>query len=71
MKTEHRWMKPVLAEAALCKTRMPWERGLRRDAMISRRRAVELAEQAAARAAALVAASAMQSSMAAPLRQAG
>lgn len=37
MKTEKRWMKTVQAEAAACKTRMPWERGLRRQAMIRRR----------------------------------
>lgn len=37
MKTERRWMTPLLAEAAHCKTRMPWERGLRRAALIARR----------------------------------
>lgn len=37
MKTERRWMKTLLAEAAACKTRMPWERGLRREALIARR----------------------------------
>ena len=37
MKTERRWMKSLLAEVAQCKTRMPWERGLRRAAMIARR----------------------------------
>ena len=37
MKTERRWMKSLLVEAAACKTRMPWERGLRRDALIARR----------------------------------
>lgn len=37
MKTERRWMKTLLAEAAACKTRMPWERGLRREALIIRR----------------------------------
>ncbi len=30
-------MKTLLAEAAACKTRMPWERGLRREALMSRR----------------------------------
>ena len=37
MKTERRWMKSLLAEAASCKTRMPWERGLRREALVARR----------------------------------
>lgn len=35
--TEQRWMKSVKAEAANCTTKMPWERGLRRQAMIARR----------------------------------
>ena len=39
MKPERRWMKSILTEAAACKTRMPWERGLRRQAMVSRRAA--------------------------------
>ena len=34
---EKRWMKSVKAEAAQTTTRMPWERGLRRQAMIARR----------------------------------
>jgi hypothetical protein len=34
---ERRWMKAVLAEAKQTKARMPWERGLRRQAMITRR----------------------------------
>jgi len=37
MKTQPTWIKSVLAEAGQCKTRMPWERGLRRQAMIARR----------------------------------
>ncbi len=37
MKTEKRWMKSLLTEASACKTKMPWERGLRRDAFIARR----------------------------------
>lgn len=41
MSTEKRWIKPLLAEAAACKTKMPWERGLRRQAFISRRRLTE------------------------------
>jgi len=32
-----RWIAPLLKEAAACKTKMPWERGLRRAAMIARR----------------------------------
>ena len=39
MKTQKRWMKSLLVEAAACKTKMPWERGLRRDAFIARRAA--------------------------------
>ena len=37
MKTSPRWIAATLAGAATCRTRMPWERGLRREAMISRR----------------------------------
>jgi len=37
MKPERRWMKSLLVEAQACKTKMPWERGLRRDAFIARR----------------------------------
>jgi hypothetical protein len=40
MKTERRWMKSLLVEAQACKTKMPWERGLRREAFIARRTAV-------------------------------
>ena len=36
-----RWIAPLLAEAAACKTRFPWERGLRREAFIARRTAAE------------------------------
>ncbi|KQI69111.1 hypothetical protein AN189_05895 [Loktanella sp. 3ANDIMAR09] len=32
-----RWMKNTIAEAEKCTTKMPWERGLRRQAMIARR----------------------------------
>jgi hypothetical protein len=39
MQTRPRWMNALLAEAQTCKTRMPWERGLRRDAFIARRAA--------------------------------
>ncbi|SMY05924.1 hypothetical protein [Flavimaricola marinus] len=41
MTTEKRWIEPLLAEAAACKTKMPWERGLRRQAFISRRDGAE------------------------------
>lgn len=37
MKTQPRWIKNTIAEAEACKTKMPWERGLRRQAMIARR----------------------------------
>ena len=47
MTPERRWMKPMLTEAAACKVRMPWERGLRRQAMMSRREAASLALRAA------------------------
>jgi hypothetical protein len=42
--TEKRWIKPLLAEAAACKTKMPWERGLRRQAFITRRVLAEHAQ---------------------------
>lgn len=32
-----RWIDKTIKEAAACKTKMPWERGLRRQAMIARR----------------------------------
>jgi nicotinamide mononucleotide adenylyltransferase len=35
--TAKRWMKSVKDEAANSTTKMPWERGLRRQAMIARR----------------------------------
>lgn len=37
MKTGRRWMMTAIADAQACKTRMPWERGLRRQAFIARR----------------------------------
>jgi hypothetical protein len=37
MKTQKRWMASMISEAANTKTRMPWERGLRREAFIARR----------------------------------
>lgn len=35
-----RWMQSTIAEAKTCTTKMPWERGLRREAFIASRRAV-------------------------------
>lgn len=39
MKIKTRWMDAIKSEAAACTAQMPWERGARRQAMISRRRA--------------------------------
>jgi len=41
MNTTTRWIQKTIAEAAVCKTKMPWERGLRRQAFIARRRVTE------------------------------
>ncbi|MCC7320892.1 MAG: hypothetical protein IT542_07935 [Rubellimicrobium sp.] len=38
MKGERRWIRSTLAAAETSKVRMPWERGLRRAAMIARRK---------------------------------
>ncbi|SHI53248.1 hypothetical protein [Wenxinia saemankumensis] len=38
MTTKPRWLAAIAANAAASKTRMPWERGLRRAAAIRRRR---------------------------------
>lgn len=35
-----RWMQSTIADAKSCSTKMPWERGLRREAFIASRRAV-------------------------------
>ncbi len=35
--TQKRWMTNLISEAEACTAQMPWERGLRRQAMISRR----------------------------------
>ena len=35
-----RWIKSTIQEAEACTTKMPWERGLRREAFIASRRAV-------------------------------
>lgn len=40
MKIKTRWMNGIIEEADKCTTRMPWERGLRREAFIASRRAV-------------------------------
>ncbi|MBU1835923.1 hypothetical protein [Loktanella salsilacus] len=37
MTMQKRWMTNMISEAEACTTKMPWERGLRRQAMISRR----------------------------------
>ena len=37
MKAAPAWIKSMTAEAQICKARLPWERGLRRAAMIARR----------------------------------
>ena len=39
MKIKTRWMDAIKEEAATCTAKMPWERGLRRKAMIARRKA--------------------------------
>ncbi len=39
MKIKTRWMDAIKDEAAGMTHKMPWERGVRRSAMISRRRA--------------------------------
>ncbi|NDV01977.1 hypothetical protein [Pseudoroseicyclus tamaricis] len=38
MKTPPRWIVARLRDAEACRHRMPWERGLRRAAMIARRK---------------------------------
>ena len=35
-----RWLQSTIAEAKSCSTKMPWERGLHREAFIASRRAV-------------------------------
>mgnify|MGYP005990895919 CR=1 FL=1 len=37
MGSSKRWIGSTAAEAASCEKKMPWERGLRRQAMIARR----------------------------------
>lgn len=38
MVVKRRWMRNMLAESAVVKVRLPWERGLRREASIARRK---------------------------------
>jgi len=37
MGSKKRWIENTIEDAAKCETKMPWERGLRRQAMIARR----------------------------------
>jgi hypothetical protein len=41
MKVTARWLKPLIEDAATSKARLPWERGLRREAFINRRKATD------------------------------
>ena len=41
MTIKKRWITGIIEEADKCTTRMPWERGLRREAFIASRRTVE------------------------------
>ncbi|GGL60013.1 hypothetical protein [Wenxinia marina] len=40
---EKRWIAPAAHCAATLRTRLPWQRGLRREAFVVRRRAAEIA----------------------------
>lgn len=40
MTKKNRWIQSTIAEADTCTVKMPWERGLRREAFIASRRAV-------------------------------
>lgn len=40
MTKKTRWIKSTIFEAENCTAKMPWERGLRREAFIASRRAV-------------------------------
>lgn len=44
-----RWIQSAIAESKTSTTKMPWERGLRRQAFIASRRAVESLNNAAER----------------------
>lgn len=41
MQVKTRWIDGIISEADKATTRMPWERGLRRQAFIASRRAVD------------------------------
>lgn len=41
--TKKRWMNAIIAEANKCDTKLPWERGARRQEFIARRKAAESA----------------------------
>jgi len=49
MKTSPRWIKSAIAEAETVTAKMPWERGLRRQAFIASRRAVAALAEAPSR----------------------
>ncbi|MBU2991949.1 hypothetical protein Q4555_14690 [Octadecabacter sp. 1_MG-2023] len=49
MTKQNRWIKSTIREAQNCTTKMPWERGLRREAFIASRRAVEALTSAPSR----------------------
>jgi len=46
MKTEKRWIKNVIKEAEKCDVQLPWARGKRRTAMITRRTGLSARAQA-------------------------
>lgn len=46
-----RWIQSTIAEANACTTKMPWERGLRREAFMASRRAVAALSEAPMRTA--------------------
>jgi hypothetical protein len=45
-----RWLTNMIEDAKACDTQMPWARGLRREAMIARRKDTSAAEHEAAAA---------------------
>lgn len=51
MHIKKRWIDGIISEADKCTTRMPWERGLRRQAFIASRKAVEAIRAAETRTA--------------------
>ncbi len=46
MKPQRRFIKSIVTTAKACTTRMPWERGMPRTAMIERRKAPVLQKRA-------------------------